>query len=267
MRITVNANMKGGVGKTTVSVNTAAELARRGRRVLLLDADPDKCATDALGIVAARRTMLDVLTEPAEGLAGAATAYTRIPLAGQLDVVAGHDEVTTAPRRFADTAGRQPVPQFSEVIAYLVRHHAQHYDHVIIDPSPSWDALIDAALFAADQVIVPIAAEAMPTKAAQNMLRRLERIREQRRTLRLPGQLAAPCIVINKVLPDQEAMAARIYATLDKAGIAHVPYTIPYATAVWEAPAAALPVWAYAPDAPVVARLAQLADLVEGGLQ
>ncbi len=262
-------NLKGGVGKTTISIQVGTELAKRGKKVLLFDGDPDICATEGLGIDRlAQKTIFDLLTNPANGLAPVIVPYRGTPdhpltFAGCMDVVPGSKRINEAPKLFDDTRGRQPVQSFDEVVPYLIRTFAQGYDVIIFDPSPSWDRMTDALLFAANGAIAPVSPEPLAIKGVINLLDRLRHNNEQRVINRMSGETRLLGIAVSKIYPDQHAAAKRLIAALDTRHIPRFQATIPYTTATWESPGAGLPVWAYAPQDEATRAFAQLTDEVE----
>lgn len=144
------ANQKGGVGKTTSTVNTAVSLARRGYRTLLIDADPQGNATSSLGIekLAVGMSMYDVLVEGL-AIADAAmpSARPNLDLVASTPMLAGAEiELVEAPSRETRLrAALQPV--------------LGTYDIVLIDCPPSLGLLTVNALTAARSVVVPIQCE------------------------------------------------------------------------------------------------------------
>jgi chromosome partitioning protein len=144
------ANQKGGVGKTTSAVNAAVSLARRGYRVLLIDADPQGNATSSLGIdkLAVARSIYDVLVD-------------RLPLTeaivpterANLDLVASTPMLAGAEIELVEASGRES--RLREALAALL----PRYDVVLIDCPPSLGLLTVNALTAARSVVVPIQCE------------------------------------------------------------------------------------------------------------
>lgn len=139
-RIITIANCKGGCGKTTTSVNIAAELAARGRRTLLLDLDPQGHATLALGARDRARgvTAHDLLFGQA-----AAAKPIRIESVG-VDVFP------------ADMTFRLPAaPQRARALAETLGPIARNYDYVIIDTPPAAELPLVCALAAAHHTLAP----------------------------------------------------------------------------------------------------------------
>ncbi|MFE1600480.1 ParA family protein [Methylobacterium sp. ID0610] len=136
------SNRKGGTAKTTTAVNLAAELGARGRRVLVLDLDTQGHAGLGFGLRPGpgEPTVHDTFRGGAPALARAvrATPYPNIDLA-------------PADRGFE--VGPEPIAPAS--LARALDPLRAHYDAVLIDTSPSADALLVAALAAADHVLVP----------------------------------------------------------------------------------------------------------------
>jgi chromosome partitioning protein len=169
-RIYAFANQKGGVGKTTTAVNLGAYLAAAGRRVLLVDADPQANATSSLGLDTARLThsLYDAL-------------IGRMPLT---KIIAGsaHQGLDLAPSALA-LAGAEV-----EMVPMLSREHrlrktlepvALAYDHVLIDCPPSLGLLTVNALTAArDGVIVPIQCEYLALEGLGRLWHTIQLVRE-----------------------------------------------------------------------------------------
>lgn len=162
------ANQKGGVGKTTTAINLSAELARRGKRVLLLDIDPQGNATTGLGI-------------DKGALAGC--IYDVLLKTTQLsDVIAptAVDGLSIAPSTL-NLAGAEVelVSAFSRELRLrsALAGSLEQYDHIFIDCPPSLGLLTLNALSAADCLIVPIQAEYYALEGLGQLTRIIELVR------------------------------------------------------------------------------------------
>lgn len=159
MRVIAIGNQKGGVGKTTTAVNLGAALAERGRRVVVVDLDPQCSATRWLAgePAADDRRLLDVLTRGAS----LAALLSPTPVAG-LSIIPGSSWLLTAEAELSSKAGREL--RFRKAIAPLPADTA---DVLLVDCPPSLGLLLVSALAAADGVVVPVAAHAMSLDGLQ----------------------------------------------------------------------------------------------------
>lgn len=148
-RVLAIANQKGGVGKTTTSVNLAASLNATKRRVLLIDLDPQGNATMGSGINKAE--LENSLYEVLMGECTAREAIMQTP--GGCDILPANGDLTAAEIALLQADERET--RLRDIIAGL----ADQYDYIVIDCPPSLNMLTINALVAADGVIIPMQCE------------------------------------------------------------------------------------------------------------
>ena len=149
-RIIAMCNQKGGVGKTTTSINMSAALAEFGRKVLLVDFDPQGALSAGLGInahdaVTIYDLMLDRTIDPKSAI-----QHTSNP---NLDVIPANIELSAAEMKLVNEIARE------QILAKILKQVADDYDLIIIDCQPSLGLLTVNALTAAHGVIIPLATE------------------------------------------------------------------------------------------------------------
>lgn len=161
-------NQKGGVGKTTTSVNLAASLALAGRRVLLVDLDPQGNATTGSGVdkKLATHTVYQMLL----GLGEAAAIRTQ-SAAGKYDLLPANRELAGAEIELVDLPNRE-----GRLKAALANVEAD-YDFVLIDCPPSLSLLTINGLVAAREVLIPMQCEYYALEGLSDLVGTVKRVR------------------------------------------------------------------------------------------
>jgi chromosome partitioning protein len=176
-------NQKGGVGKTTSTINLGAALTEFGRKVLLVDFDPQGALSVGLGIQPHQldRTIYNVLMESSVNLDDV-LLKTNVP---GMDLVPSNIDLSAAEVQLVGEVARE------QTLARVLASAIPDYDYVLIDCQPSLGLLTVNALTAADAVIIPLECEFFSLRGVALLIDTIEKIRERLNPrLRIEGILA-----------------------------------------------------------------------------
>ena len=169
MKIIAVANQKGGVGKTTSSVNLAASLAQIGQRVLLVDMDPQGNATMSSGIEKNKleRSVLDVLLKEA-----ALSECLITSPSGGYGVLPANGDLTAAEVELIDVDGKE------QRLKSGLSQATALFDYVLVDCPPSLNMLTVNAMVACDSILITMQCEYFALEGLSALLSTVRRINE-----------------------------------------------------------------------------------------
>jgi chromosome partitioning protein len=240
------ANQKGGVGKTTTVVNLCSYLALAGRRVLLIDLDPQGNATSGLGIARDRlgRSVYEGLVESLDirGL----VVETAIP---GLDVVPSTVALAGAEVELTS------VEQRERLVQRFVRPAVTAYDYILIDCPPALGLLTLNALTAADSVLIPLQTEYYALEGLTQLVATLDLVRDH-----LNPALAVKGVVLT-MYDARTNLSSDVAAEVRRhLGEAVFETVIPRSVRLSEAPSHGLPIALYGPASAGAQAYRALAD-------
>ena len=246
-RVVVVANQKGGVGKTTTTVNVAAALAQLGQRVLVIDLDPQGNASTALGVEHRRGTpsTYDALVD-GEPLADVVSTCPDVP---GLDVVPATIDLAGAEIELVSVVARE-----SRLLRSIAGHPLvgtateageDRYDYLFIDCPPSLGLLTLNALVAGAEMMIPIQAEYYALEGLGQLIETVEMVRKH-----LNPRLNVSTILVTMYDARTRLASGVAEEVREHFGDQVLKSTIPRSVRVSEAPSYGQTVMTYDPGSP-----------------
>ena len=242
------ANQKGGVGKSTTAINLSAALALKGKRVLLVDMDPQGATTVGLGLRNANPTIYNVILDEVD----IEDVIMPTQIEG-LELIPSNIALSGAEIELSSQIGRE----------YILRNKLakikDKYDYVIIDTPPSLGILTMNSLVASDEVIIPIQAEYYALEGIGLLLKAIKLVRER---LGIPLEIRSFLITmfdkrtnLSKEVKEEvkKIFGEKVFRTM-----------IPRNVKLAEAPSHGKPIFLYAPDSRGAKAYMKLAEEVDG---
>lgn len=169
-RIIAMCNQKGGVGKTTTTINLAASLAEYGRKVLAVDFDPQGALSAGLGVQTHDVPTIYDLLRGTEKDTKAAIQHTKVP---GLDVIPANIDLSAAEVHLVNEVARE------QILAGVLRKVKNDYDVIIVDCQPSLGLLTVNALTAAHGVLIPLECEFFALRGVALLIETVDKVRER----------------------------------------------------------------------------------------
>ena len=170
-KVVAMCNQKGGVGKTTSTINLGAALAEYGRRVLLVDMDPQGALSAGLGVphYELEQTIHNLLVEPRVSIDDV-LLHTRVP---HMDLVPSNIDLSAAEIQLVNEVGRE------QTLARALHPVLDRYDYVLIDCQPSLGLLTVNGLACADGVVIPTECEFFSLRGLALLTDTVDKVRDR----------------------------------------------------------------------------------------
>jgi chromosome partitioning protein len=251
-RIIALCNQKGGVGKTTTTINLGAALAEYGRRVLAVDFDPQGALSAGLGVQTHEvPTIYDLLLsrglEPSDAI-----QHTSVP---GLDVIPANIDLSAAEVHLVSEVARE------QILAGVLRRVSADYDVILIDCQPSLGLLTVNALTASHGVVIPLECEFFALRGVALLIETIDKVRDRLNpAITLDGILAT--MYDARTLHSREVLERVVDAFGDQVLETVITRTVKFP----DATVAATPITEFAPDHQASKAYRQLArELVSRG--
>ena len=185
-RVIAISNQKGGVGKTTTTVNLGIGLARQGKKVLLIDADPQGSLTASLGYVepdeigtTLATIMMAIINEKEFEITDGILHHKE-----NVDLLPANIELSTLEVTMGNVMSREMImKEYIDTIRF-------RYDYILIDCLPSLGMMTINALVSSDSVLIPVQAAYLPVKGLQQLIKTISMVKKRlNRRLTIEGIL------------------------------------------------------------------------------
>ena len=236
------ANQKGGCSKTSVVANLGIGLSMEGKKVLLIDADPQGSLTASLGFpdpdeipMTLAEIMRDIIDEkefPED--------FGILHHKEGVDLIPANMELSGIEVSLANTMSREMIlKEFIEMVR-------DRYDYILIDCMPSLGVMTINALVAADRVLIPVQAAYLPVKGLQMLIKTISVVRKRlNKTLSIEGILITMVDYRTNYAKDITAMLRDSYGMSEDVGVLET--YIPFSVKIQEASSEGVSIFRYAP--------------------